>query len=316
MIIILNSLIIVLTFLASIVIMHVIQSHHHHSLRPRSAGYLTSNNLFTVVGLFYAKAEYLVMRLANYFVMGRWNWFFRSRIRSFIFELARRLMLITKAVVIEPYTLEESIAIVKNVFRDHLKKGKELKLAIRTCPCRLAQNQIDRRGKEYVSNCTDIVFMIEPNALTKNRSFMRFITFKEVIQKLHKFEKEGLVHNFMGLCTAIYGSVFLTICNCNKDLCLPLVWHKKKNFSFLSKPHNIAIVDSEKCIGCGNCITRCPVSARKIVDGKSVVLDHCFGCGTCRVTCEGHAIKIIPTGNKPTYFPEYMIRKADGSSIN
>ncbi len=302
----------VIGLIITIVVMHVLQAS---KLKPRSTGYLKSNNILSILVLFYLKLEYLVMRLANNAVMGKWSWFFRKRLTHAALELARRLMLVTRITILEPYTIEESIAIVKNVFREYLAHGKELKIGIRVCPCRLAQNKIDR-GTNEISNCTDIVFLSEPNSLTKNRSFMKFISIKEVIQKLRKFEKEGLVHNFLGISTAVYGSVFLTICNCNKDLCLPLLWHKKENFSFISKAHNIAVVDLEKCTGCQNCITRCPVSARKMVDGKAVVLDHCFGCGTCRVTCEGHAIKIVPTGNKPTYFQEYMIRKADGTSIN
>ena len=302
----------------TVVIMHIVQKHSlkPNPLKPRSAGYLKSNHVFSILGLFYAKLEYLVMRLANIFVMGRWNWFFRSRIRRSIFDMIRKLMLTAQTVIIEPYTIEESIAIVKNVFREYQEKGKELKLAIRTCPCRLALNEIDRSGYDNVSNCTDIVFMTEPNALTKNRSFMKFISIEEVIKKLHKFEKEGLVHNFLGICTAVYGSVFLTICNCNKDICLPLIWHREKSFSFLAKGHNIAVVDLDKCTGCGNCITRCPTAARKMKNGKAIVLDHCFGCGTCRVGCEGNAITMIPTDHKPTYFQQYMIRKADGSDIN
>ncbi|MHA1786124.1 MAG: 4Fe-4S binding protein [Candidatus Helarchaeota archaeon] len=312
MILIINSFLIALMFLVSLVIMHIF---HTHTFKPRSAGFVKSKNPLAIISLIYLKLEYLVMRLANNFILGKWSWFFRSRIKRFIFEVLRHLILKLKTTILEPYTIEESISIVKNIFREHEDNGKKLHLAIRTCPCRLAQNKIDR-GKEGVSNCTDIVFLTEPNILTKNRSFMKFISLDEVIQKLKKFENEGLVHSFLGVCSAIYGSVYLTICNCNKEICLPLLWYKKKDFRFYAKPHNIAVVDLEKCTGCGNCVSRCPINARKMVNGKSIVLDHCFGCGTCRVTCEGNAITMVPTKNKPTYFQEYMIRKSDGSYIS
>ena len=145
---------------------------------------------------------------------------------------------------------------------------------------------------------------------------MRFITIPDVLKSLDRFEEAGLVHAFMGPCDAIYGTVMMTICNCHPDICIPLAWHKKRNFSFFAEGHNIAVVDSTKCTGCGHCVTRCPVRARKLVNGKSVVLQHCFGCGTCRVTCEGHATRMVITKHKPHYFPEYMIRKKDGTALS
>ena len=305
MIVINNSYHEMIFLLVSFVIMHL--------FHMRSKGFFPLNPLFEFFIAIPLKLEYLIMRLANKFVLGEWSWFFRSRIRRFIFELVRHVMLKFKLIEIEPYTIEESIALTKNIFRKYIKSGRKIYIGLRVCPCRLALNKIERDNKD-VSNCTDIVFLIKANNLSRY-SFLKFISLEECIERLKKFDKEGLVHSFMGPCSSIYGGALMVICNCHKDICVNLIWRKKRNFHFTSKPHNIAQLDPDKCTGCGNCITACPILARKMVNGKAIVLDHCMGCGVCRVNCEANAITMVPTKHKPVYFPEYMIRRADGSFI-
>ncbi|MFW9991032.1 MAG: 4Fe-4S binding protein [Candidatus Odinarchaeota archaeon] len=58
-----------------------------------------------------------------------------------------------------------------------------------------------------------------------------------------------------------------------------------------------AFVNQEKCIGCGDCVERCPyhaISLKQQSDGtyKSEILEAvCKGCGTCVVTCNPGAIE-------------------------
>lgn len=52
------------------------------------------------------------------------------------------------------------------------------------------------------------------------------------------------------------------------------------------KPHNLAIIDQDKCKGveeCGDCIPFCNFDAR-VVDGNGkikIINDKCMGCGLC-----------------------------------
>ena len=56
----------------------------------------------------------------------------------------------------------------------------------------------------------------------------------------------------------------------------------------------IAIVDWEKCTGCGDCINACPVNCFEMSDGKSLPhrSSYCINCGTCKEVSPADAIII------------------------
>ncbi len=54
-----------------------------------------------------------------------------------------------------------------------------------------------------------------------------------------------------------------------------------------------AVVDIEKCEGCGDCVESCPTECIKIEEGKAVVdQDECLDCGGCVDACPTDAITI------------------------
>ena len=57
------------------------------------------------------------------------------------------------------------------------------------------------------------------------------------------------------------------------------------------------IVDTEKCIGCEECVDVCPVDVYEMQDSKSVPVnaDECLGCESCIEVCEQGAITIEET---------------------
>ena len=54
-----------------------------------------------------------------------------------------------------------------------------------------------------------------------------------------------------------------------------------------------AIVDAEKCTGCGECAESCPLDAIEIKDDIAVVdNDTCGDCGACVDVCPTEAITV------------------------
>ncbi len=52
-----------------------------------------------------------------------------------------------------------------------------------------------------------------------------------------------------------------------------------------------AVVDKEKCEGCGDCVGVCPSEAIKMVDNKAEVdKDACCDCAACVDACPKQAI--------------------------
>jgi ferredoxin len=53
-------------------------------------------------------------------------------------------------------------------------------------------------------------------------------------------------------------------------------------------------VDHNKCIGCGDCLSVCPVAAIKLNDSeKAIISNECIDCGACVEECREQAIDVF-----------------------
>jgi len=51
-------------------------------------------------------------------------------------------------------------------------------------------------------------------------------------------------------------------------------------------------VDTEKCVGCGICVSKCPVGAITMENGKAEIdMGKCIRCGKCHEFCPRNAIR-------------------------
>lgn len=57
--------------------------------------------------------------------------------------------------------------------------------------------------------------------------------------------------------------------------------------------HSVTL-DEEKCVGCTNCIKRCPTEAIRVRGGKAVIAtERCIDCGECIKICPHHAKRAV-----------------------
>lgn len=59
-----------------------------------------------------------------------------------------------------------------------------------------------------------------------------------------------------------------------------------------SKQSAKAVVDKEKCAGCGICVDVCPQDAIIIDTVAKIDVDRCIGCGICVKECPNEAISL------------------------
>jgi Fe-S-cluster-containing hydrogenase component 2 len=68
-----------------------------------------------------------------------------------------------------------------------------------------------------------------------------------------------------------------------------------------------AVVNEERCNGCGACAEICPVEAIQIVDGKARVdAESCIECGVCETIARGcHFAGVISRRNGGVVSPRW-----------
>jgi len=77
---------------------------------------------------------------------------------------------------------------------------------------------------------------------------------------------------------------------------IPKDWDSPEKKSYPAKPLRQsvrAVVDEDKCAGCGVCVDICPQGAIKMDGVAKIDTDKCTGCGICVRRCPRSAISLI-----------------------
>lgn len=98
------------------------------------------------------------------------------------------------------------------------------------------------------------------------------------------------------------------ICNCCSCCCELLAGVQAGYHSGVAKTGFRAVIDRERCTGCGVCFRACNVKAialaheetfvRKSDRSAVVYEDVCLGCGACITACKFGALTMIPAANR------------------
>lgn len=254
----------------------------------------------------YMRIEWAVMRVAHKLLN---TWLFQHS--RFVRMLFGRVL--TTVANGEVYTLNEINNILDILYRNY----PNVYVGIRICCCRQALGNYDND----ISNITDFTFIFSKIPGKKKRmQYTKFISLDEAKRLLRKFDREGFVHITYGGCARyIDGTVGLTICNCMKrrngvgNACIPMQFHEQEAF-FYHKPHNIAIIDQDKCKGveeCGKCIDLCNFDAR-VIDSNNgkikIIREKCLGCALCLHHCPGRANRLVFLPKSKVHFYESIFK--------
>jgi ferredoxin len=181
------------------------------------------------------------------------------------------------------------------------------------CPCRRQEQNCDRP----LWTCFYLNEGCASDLDPKRESRAKVVSAEEAIAYADAVEIGGLVHQTFNNDFSI--ALPQVLCNCCKCCCSELGpalrWGRLRQLFAPSRYQ--AVVNTELCKGCKECISRCffnAIELRKTFTSKKkkahVISTSCMGCGSCVVGCKNKAITLecvrpaefIPS-QKPMAFP-------------
>jgi len=165
-------------------------------------------------------------------------------------------------------------------------------ISLRDCECRLTYRNCDNPLRVCLAINEFSDELVERGAAEK-------ISVEEARKVLHVANEHGLVHQAL-YTDWLKGEVF-DICSCCPCCCQYLRTFMNYGVRHhIAKSGLVAKVDQDKCVGCGTCLERCIFQARKLENGRSIVMEeNCYGCGLCTTTCPAGASKLVSAEEKP-----------------
>lgn len=182
---------------------------------------------------------------------------------------------------------------------------KEDSFAVTVCACRYERSvEGDPCKIDNVTMDSCIYFGKVADYIIERKYAKRF-TKKQVIDLLKTCEKQGLIHNINNF---IGDSVLLcNCCGCCCNILRPMLAHR--GIKTIAASNFLAIVESDSCSGCGECVDICQLKAITLKDEKACIVNsYCIGCGNCVSVCPTESMSLTRyTDNPPPLKPDNMV---------
>jgi electron transport complex protein RnfB len=154
------------------------------------------------------------------------------------------------------------------------------------CICRVQQKLIGKGCDHPVENC--LVFSSRPGAFDKTDD-IRAISKEEALEILAEADRQGLVHAPSNTQEEV--NYICNCCTCSCGVLRGMVEYG--NTDIIARSDFFAVVDSDLCTACEDCLERCQFSALKMAgDTCTVNRALCVGCGLCVTTCPTEALTL------------------------
>ncbi len=179
----------------------------------------------------------------------------------------------------------------------------EKQIGIVECPCRKEFHNCERP----LMTC----YYFAEHTLERDineHSTMKKITVEEATAYSDELEKGGLMH----LMPNYAGAPDYVMCNCCECCCSVLkpALASGRLRQMYAPSRYVATVNTEKCVGCQQCVERCffnAIDMRLTIGSKKkkafIRRDNCMGCGSCIVGCKQGALT-FELIRPPEHIPE------------
>jgi NAD-dependent dihydropyrimidine dehydrogenase PreA subunit len=160
------------------------------------------------------------------------------------------------------------------------------------CLCRKAVRAIDERNEmEYTCMGMGVGMLKWERWPERYKGGVKFVNIDEAKEWNHEMDRRGFCHLLM-----LFGAPFIGgFCQCDYPDCDALRSGVDFGIGTL-KSHFLAMVDYDKCNGCGICAQRCQWGALKFEvtsEKPNIDLFKCYGCGLCETGCPRDAIYLV-----------------------
>jgi ferredoxin len=207
-------------------------------------------------------------------------------------EFMRKITPFSRVIPVEKEVAGGSEILPYQALSEYVRNSEHI--SVSTCYCRHYGELLGEPCDKPKQNC----MAFGPNAkFAEERGYGRLVSQEEALKVLQEAEEAGLVH--MSSNTSKYIDFICNCCACHCGIV--------KSLQDMDMPSIGAVssyqlkVDEEACIGCGDCLERCPTNALAVEDELvSVDLRRCIGCGLCNSACPSEALSMEPRDDAPT----------------